>query len=54
MEAPMGVDPDQRDYVVSNAKIESLGFKPTVDLETGINELIHGLQMFNHKPFTNL
>ena len=33
-------DPDQRDYFVSNKKIEEAGFKAKISLETGINELI--------------
>lgn len=33
-------DPDQRDYFVSNKKIEKKGFKATVTLESGIEELI--------------
>jgi nucleoside-diphosphate-sugar epimerase len=54
MEAPLGKDPDQRNYIVSNQKIEQKGFKPTVMLAEGIEELIRGIRMFNHKPFTNL
>ena len=54
LEAALGKDPDQRNYVVSNQKIESLGFKSTVSLRSGLEELIKGLQMFNHKPFTNI
>lgn len=54
LEAALGKDPDQRNYVVSNQKIESLGFKPTVSLRSGLEELVKGLQMFNHKPFTNI
>lgn len=38
-------DPDQRDYFVSNRKIEKKGFKATISLETGINELI---QFYKH------
>jgi nucleoside-diphosphate-sugar epimerase len=34
-------DPDQRDYFVSNKKIEKKGFKPKVKLEDGISELIN-------------
>ena len=33
-------DPDQRDYFVSNKKIENAGFKATITLETGIKELV--------------
>lgn len=40
VEAPVGEDPDKRDYVVSNARILSTGFKPEWDLERGIRELI--------------
>ena len=54
LEAALGKDPDQRNYVVSNQKIENLGFKPSVSLRSGLEELIKGLKMFNHKPFTNL
>lgn len=54
VEAPFKSDPDQRNYIVSNAKIESLGFMPKVSLRLGIQELIKGLRMFDSKPFTNL
>jgi len=33
-------DPDQRDYFVSNKKIEKKGFKAKITIENGINELI--------------
>ena len=54
LEAPLGKDPDQRNYIVSNQKIENMGFKPTISLQSGLLELIKGLKMFNHKPFTNI
>ena len=33
-------DPDQRNYFVSNKKIEKAGFKASISLETGIQELV--------------
>ena len=33
-------DPDQRNYYVSNKKIEKKGFKAKIKIESGINELI--------------
>ena len=54
LEAPLGKDPDQRNYIVSNKKIEALGFIPSVSLQEGLSELAKGLKMFNHKPFTNV
>lgn len=38
-------DPDKRDYIVSNTKIESTGWKPKWDLDRGIKQLIMGYQM---------
>ena len=38
-------DPDQRDYYVSNKKIEKKGFKAKVKIEDGIKELIN---IFTH------
>jgi nucleoside-diphosphate-sugar epimerase len=53
LEAPVGKDPDQRNYIVSNEKIESTGFKPIVDLRIGIQELIKGYVMLNNKKYGN-
>jgi nucleoside-diphosphate-sugar epimerase len=45
-------DPDKRDYYVSNKKIEKAGFKPSVDIENGIEELIQ-LFSFTDVKFKN-
>jgi nucleoside-diphosphate-sugar epimerase len=47
-------DPDQRNYIVSNEKIENTGYKPDVDLDGGIKELIKGCKMIKNNYFTNL
>ncbi len=54
IEAPLGKDPDQRNYIVSNKKIESKGFKPLVSLDRGLAELVKGLPMFKQKLFSNI
>jgi nucleoside-diphosphate-sugar epimerase len=38
-------DPDKRNYIVLNDKIESTGWKPFYDLDMGIKELIMAYQM---------
>ena len=38
-------DPDKRDYIVSNAKIEATGWMPEWNLDMGIKELIMAYQM---------
>jgi nucleoside-diphosphate-sugar epimerase len=50
-------DFDQRNYMVSNAKLESFGWQPQFTLEDGIQELVKGYQLitkFKNKDFTNL
>lgn len=49
-----GSDPDKRDYVVSNAKIEATGFKPRVSLAEGIAELKKGYQQFKRYGHGNV
>ncbi|MBM3979151.1 MAG: NAD(P)-dependent oxidoreductase [Planctomycetes bacterium] len=53
VEAPVGEDPDKRDYVVSNARIEATGFRPQVSLNDGIRELIKGIAILRNNKFSN-
>jgi nucleoside-diphosphate-sugar epimerase len=53
-EAEVGKDPDKRNYIVSNAKIEKTGFKTDYSLNDGIAELIKGYTIFKQKHFTNI
>ena len=54
MEAAVGKDPDQRNYIVSNEKIESTGFKPSHSLDMGIQELIKGYTMIRNSKYGNV
>lgn len=54
IEAGVGSDPDKRNYIVSNKKIESRGFKPQFSLSEGIDELIMGLKTLNTKNYINI
>ena len=53
-EALVGKDPDQRNYIVSNEKIERTGFKPSYSLESGIQELVKGYVMLQNTRYTNV
>jgi len=46
-------DPDQRNYIVSNVKIEKTGFKPNYTIAEGIKELIKGYAMIKNQNFGN-
>ena len=50
----IGKDPDQRNYIVSNAKIESTGFKTQVGLNYGIQELVKGFQIVRRNQYANV
>ena len=54
MEAPVGKDPDQRNYVVSNAKIEATGYHPQVSIQRAIAELIQGYQIIRRNQHANI
>ena len=52
--AEIGEDPDKRDYIVSNDKIESLGWTTKFNLDDGIKELIKGYKIISTNSFTNV
>jgi len=54
IEASVGEDPDKRDYIVSNARIEATGFRPRHSLELGIAELIKGFRFLRPAIYGNV
>lgn len=54
IESPIGEDPDKRDYVVSNDKIERTGWSPDWSLDRGIEELIRGYRMLRNSRYANV
>jgi nucleoside-diphosphate-sugar epimerase len=53
-ESDVGKDPDKRDYIVSNEKIERTGYKPSFSLDAGIQELIKGFAMIRNAKYSNV
>lgn len=54
MESPIGEDPDKRDYIVSNERIEKTGFKPKYSLDFGIEELIKAYTVLKGPHYSNV
>lgn len=54
LEAPIGEDPDKRDYIVSNARILATGFRPEWDLDRGIRELIKVFTILRNSRYSNV
>ena len=52
--ADIGEDPDKRDYLVSNEKLESTGWKPDNSLDEGIDELIKGYSVLRPNIYANV
>jgi nucleoside-diphosphate-sugar epimerase len=54
LEEELGKDPDQRNYIVSNEKIEKTGFRTIYSLDDGIKELIKGYEMIKQSGYSNV
>ncbi len=54
LEAPIGEDPDKRDYIVSNQRILATGFIPDWSLGRGIRELIKGYTILRNTIYSNV
>jgi len=51
--APIGQDPDRRNYVVSNQRLREAGFEARRSLDEGIQELLKGYRMEGRTLFQN-
>jgi nucleoside-diphosphate-sugar epimerase len=51
--APIGQDPDKRNYVVSSRRLHETGFTPGRSLDNGIKELLKGYAMEGRGLFQN-
>jgi len=54
VEGEIKKDPDQRNYIVSNAKLEATGFEPMFSLEHGVVELLKGYRMIKNNIYGNV
>ena len=54
MISEVGQDPDKRNYIVSNERIEATGYKPLYSLGNGIDELVKGYQIIRRNQFSNV
>ncbi|MBM4431895.1 MAG: NAD(P)-dependent oxidoreductase [Chloroflexi bacterium] len=52
--APLGTDPDKRNYIVSNQRLREAGFEARRSLDEGIQELLKGYQMMGQARFSNV
>lgn len=54
VESAVGEDPDKRDYIVSNERIEATGWRPAYSLDDGIVELIKAYQIIKNNQYANV
>ena len=54
IENDMSSDPDQRNYIVSNKKLEKTGFKTKYSLDFGIKELIKAYKVMKINGYSNI
>jgi len=54
VESDINEDPDKRDYIVSNEKIEATGFRPDHSLQSGIAELIKAYKIIKRNQYANI
>ena len=50
----IGVDPDKRDYIVSNQRLRDAGFEARRSLDDGIQELLKGYRLMGRSPLRNV
>ncbi len=54
LEAPIGEDPDKRDYIVSNERLEGTGWRPKYNLDDGIEELKKVYSIIKNSHYSNV
>jgi len=54
VEAGVGKDPDRRNYVVSNEKLEATGWRPDFSIQDGIAELVRCYQIIKRNQYANV
>lgn len=54
IEAPIGTDPDKRNYLVSNERLESMGWRPKYTIDDGIEELIKAYSIIKNNIYGNV
>jgi nucleoside-diphosphate-sugar epimerase len=53
-ESSVGEDPDKRDYIVSNEKLEKTGYRPDIGLAAGVTELLKAFRIIKRTQYSNV